>query len=287
MMKKYYPGARRAIQDHHRPASVTEPVSVQQSVRVLLPRLVCLRASHGLPVRGALLTKTPDSLFAEAHRVVYIRTDPRRRWNESSGRYEVEDGGDNWRVRREGRREIKHTSAWHMDDMTLTNTLSQCRVRHYHECGQTKENVTCEGVLFTPQANAAYCHQMYTISLQQNQKKWAPPVSSPLPPWGTGRRRRMSPLVLMKRNWFRTFFSRFSVETVHNCDCWSEVWSEFHRYISAWCVQWDIPVFPISLILLRGWTVGVVFLYQFIHAMHCSSTQSFLICESRYTESWI
>ena len=36
-----------------------------------------------------------------------------------------------------------------MDGMTRTNTLSQCRVRHYHECGQTRENVTCEGVLFT------------------------------------------------------------------------------------------------------------------------------------------
>ena len=36
-----------------------------------------------------------------------------------------------------------------MDGMTRTNTLSQCRVRHYHECGQTRENVTCEDVLFT------------------------------------------------------------------------------------------------------------------------------------------
>ena len=36
-----------------------------------------------------------------------------------------------------------------MDGMTRTNTLSQCHVRHYHECGQTRENVTCEGVLFT------------------------------------------------------------------------------------------------------------------------------------------
>ena len=27
--------------------------------------------------------------------------------------------------------------------------LSQCRVRHHHECGQTRENVTCDGVLFT------------------------------------------------------------------------------------------------------------------------------------------
>ena len=36
-----------------------------------------------------------------------------------------------------------------MDGMTRTNTLSQCRVRHYHKCGQTRENVTCEDVLFT------------------------------------------------------------------------------------------------------------------------------------------
>ena len=33
--------------------------------------------------------------------------------------------------------------------MTHTDTLSQCRVRHYHECGSTRENVTYEGVLFT------------------------------------------------------------------------------------------------------------------------------------------
>ena len=37
-----------------------------------------------------------------------------------------------------------------MDGMTRTNTLSQCRVRHYHECRQKRENVTCEGVLFAP-----------------------------------------------------------------------------------------------------------------------------------------
>ena len=36
-----------------------------------------------------------------------------------------------------------------MDGMTRTDTLSQCRVRHHYECGQTRENVTCEGVLFT------------------------------------------------------------------------------------------------------------------------------------------
>ena len=41
-----------------------------------------------------------------------------------------------------------NTGAWHMDGMTRTDTLSQCHVRHCHEWGQTRENVTCEGVLF-------------------------------------------------------------------------------------------------------------------------------------------
>ena len=72
---------------------------------------------------------------------------------------------------------------------------------------------------------------------------WAPPLFIPLPPWGTRwRRRRMPPLVLIK-NWFRSLFSRFTVKTVHIYKCFSEVWSEFHRCISAWCVQWDVPVF--------------------------------------------
>ena len=36
-----------------------------------------------------------------------------------------------------------------MDGMMRTDTLSQCRVSHYHESGETCENVTYEGVLFT------------------------------------------------------------------------------------------------------------------------------------------
>ena len=74
----------------------------------------------------------------------------------------------------------------------------------------------------------------------------------------------MPPLVLMKKDWFRSLFSRFAVETVHNCDCFSEVWSEFHRCISARCVQRDFPVFLISLVLLKGWAIRVVFLCQFV-----------------------
>ena len=95
---------------------------------------------------------------------------------------------------------------------------------------------------------------------------WAPPVFIPLPPCSTGRRsRRMPPWVLIERNWFRSLLSRFTVETVHICDCCSEVWSESHRCILARFVQWDIQVFPISLIFLRRWAVGVVFLCQLIH----------------------
>ena len=30
-------------------------------------------------------------------------------------------------------------------------------------------------------------------------------------------------VVLLKRNWFRSLFSRFTVETVHICKCFSEV----------------------------------------------------------------
>ena len=85
-------------------------------------------------MRGALLTKGPDSSFAEAHRA--FNSEPIHIEDEVKDQEdEAEDGRDKWRVRREGRREIKHTSAWHMDGTTRTNTLSQRHVRHHHECG--------------------------------------------------------------------------------------------------------------------------------------------------------
>ena len=43
---------------------------------------------------------------------------------------------------------------------------------------------------------------------------WAPLVLIPLPPKRIGRRRRL----LLKKDWFKSLFSRFTVETVHNCD---------------------------------------------------------------------
>ena len=96
-------------------------------------------------------------------------------------------------------------------------------------------------------------------------QKWAPPVFSPLPPWSTGRRRRISPLVLMKRNWFWSFFSRFTVETVHKCKCFSEVWSEIiGAFLPDLCSE-KKPVFQKSFIFLRGWAVRVVFLCQLEH----------------------
>ena len=72
------------------------------------------------------------------------------------GEDEVEDQEDQVEDERvceeckvESRREVRHTSARNMDDMTRTNTLSQCHWRHCYECRETRENVTCEGVLFT------------------------------------------------------------------------------------------------------------------------------------------
>ena len=47
-----------------------------------------------------------------------------------------------------------------------TTILSQCHVRHCETCVQTRENVTCEGVLFTHPLVAAVCHQLSTILLQ-------------------------------------------------------------------------------------------------------------------------
>ena len=53
----------------------------------------------------------------------------------------------------------------------------------------------------------AWAHKSLTIS-----NLWTPPVFIPLPPRGTGcRRRRMPPLVLIKENWCKSLFSSFTV----------------------------------------------------------------------------
>ena len=160
--------------------------------------------------------------------------------------------------RRESKQPLRMKRGWH----DAEKRIEPCRVRHCYECMQMQENVTCGRVLFT---HPVGCTRLPSAVLQQIQKNKLP-LFIPLPPWGAGRRiRRIPPLVVMKKDWFRWLFSRFAEETVHYCDCFSEVWSVFHRCISAWVVQWSIPVFPASLIFLRGWAVGAVFRCQFIH----------------------
>ena len=58
---------------------------------------------------------------------------------------------------------------------------------------------------------------------------------------------------------------RSTVETVHLCCCFAEVWSEFHRCISARCVQRDWPGFLVSLKLLSWWAICKIFLCQLVH----------------------
>ena len=165
-----------------------------------------------------------------------------------------------------------------MDDVRARH-LSQCHVRHWIVCCETRENVTCEGVLFTLTVRCSRLlsavNDLTTIIFFEKvkiplwvswwvsiQNKFMSSTSVHSTGW---RRRRMPPLVSIKRNWFKSLFSRFTVETVHICKCFSEVWSEFRRCISAWFVQWDITVFPISLELIRWWSMGVILLCQFIH----------------------
>ena len=51
----------------------------------------------------------------------------------------------NWRVEENQ----NNHCAWSMDDVMRTNIWSQCHVRRWKVCCETRENVTCVGVLFT------------------------------------------------------------------------------------------------------------------------------------------
>ena len=82
-----------------------------------------------------------------------LRTDPhgRWRWRWRSGEWKRKMRKRRWRVQSgESKRGQNKHCAWSMDDMMRTTILSQCHVRHWNECGETLENVTYEGVLFTP-----------------------------------------------------------------------------------------------------------------------------------------
>ena len=70
-------------------------------------------------------------------------TNPHGRWRwrtgEWKGRWERR-----WRAQRRGSKSIKTTTCrWHMDDVRKTHWAN---VRHWNECMQVRENVTCEGV---------------------------------------------------------------------------------------------------------------------------------------------
>ena len=109
---------------------------LRKTVLVLLPSISC-------DVRGALLTKGPGSSFAEAHKA--FNSEPIHKEDEVKDQEgEVEDGRDKWRVRREGRREIKHTSAWDMDEMTRTNTWANVVWQIIMSADKHEKKVTCE-----------------------------------------------------------------------------------------------------------------------------------------------
>ena len=56
--------------------------------------------------------------------------EPTHQEDEVEDQEEVENERDWEECKVESRREVRHTSAWNMDEMTRTNTLSQCHVRH-------------------------------------------------------------------------------------------------------------------------------------------------------------
>ena len=136
--------------------------------------------------------------------------------------------------------------------MTRTNTWANV-VSHIIKCARcAREKVTwVVYCLHTPSVAqiAISCKRTYYnnffLSCELHQ------FFIPLPPWRTGRRRRMPPVILLKRNRFCTLFSWFLVEAVHYCDCGSEIWSKSHRCIIApICLMWDTNDFDISNIPL-------------------------------------
>ena len=103
-----------------------------------------------LCVGGALLAKGPNSSFAEAHSV--LLTEPTHMEDEDEDEdqeNEKEDERDGEECKMESRRESKQPLRM-MDDVMRTTILSQCHARHWNVVCETRENVTCEGVLFTP-----------------------------------------------------------------------------------------------------------------------------------------
>ena len=196
-------------------------------------------------MRRLFSAKVPNSSSAEVRLGLLIEPNPHGKWRwksrEWKGRWKRR-----WRVESRGSKSIKTTTScgWNMDDVRARH-LSQCHVRNWNVCCETLENVTCEGVLFTLPVGCSctrsdYNHFFKTQKLVKNSSLsflmsecpkqvpfslrpliswaqrsltffnlWAPPVFTPLPPWGTGwRRRRMPPLILITENWFKSLLLR-------------------------------------------------------------------------------
>ena len=139
---------------------------IRQQYIVLQCRINEITSECPWIVRGTLLTKESDSSFAEAHKG--ILSEPTHIEGEDEDwEYEVEDERDREECKVENRWEIKHTSAWHMDDMTRTTPWANvtCNILK-HACKYEKMwrvRVFCS---HTPSV-AADCHQLWTIFLQQ------------------------------------------------------------------------------------------------------------------------
>ena len=100
-------------------------------------------------------------------------------------------------------------------------------------------------------------------------------------------------IVLMKRDWFCTLFSWFTVKTVHICQCFSEshdrslIGAFLPDLFSVRCQFSDLSNIPL-------WIDGRSGLPAPIYPLRCTSpsVQPILSCESRYTgsrwkRSWI
>ena len=89
-----------------------------------------------------------------------------------------------------------------------------------------------------------------------------------------------------KENWFRSFFSRFTVETVHNCVTASR--KSDRSFIGAFLPDLFSVIFHFFRYLSDFSSNGQLEWSSFANlsiAMHVSSVQPILSCESRNVES--
>ena len=157
-------------------------------------------------VVGRLLTKGPDSSFGGVHRGSCsddVSMEEER--VEVKVQAEEEKIGETHRREQgeEKERTDNHSSAWHMDGMTRTNTWANVVTHIITRARCEREKGDVWGVLFTLPVG---CSRLLSAGKrnppQQIEKlfSWAPPAFVQIPPWRTGRRRRMPPLVLLRRN---------------------------------------------------------------------------------------